>query len=247
MSLALINTRPRERAYSILGGDGEYFLPLLELTACSLDHQLIQQFEKLHQVEVIVVVSPMAVEVGMRYLHQLNLQTILQREIAWIAVGEKTAQCLAEYGIVAQTPQLETSEGMFQLPIFQNDIRHVAFWRGHGGREWLMQQLHYHGVAVNNMLLYRRGFPQSSYQQWRDIHTQLTQYQHIAVLISSGESWNNWLHLIQQDGVVYEHITYLVLGQRVFQQIQHEHRAILLENLHDESIRQAMQMIKESL
>ena len=42
------------------------------------------------------------------------------RQIQWIAVGETTAQALATYGISAEVPLVETSEGMLQLPMLKS-------------------------------------------------------------------------------------------------------------------------------
>ncbi len=49
---------------------------------------------------------------------------------------DRTAQALAQYGISAEVPKVETSEGMLQLPVLQtlNSGQCLAFWRGEGGR-----------------------------------------------------------------------------------------------------------------
>lgn len=243
MSIALINTRPSERIKPILTQGDEYALPLLELNACALDEKLTQQLQDLNQADVVIVVSPMAVRVLMDYARQLKLE--FKPQLKWLAVGQATAQCLAQYHIQADVPTLETSEGLFQLPIFSEKIQRVAFLRGYGGREWLMQQLNQQGIHVDNLLLYRRAFPSQSYQLWHHLYPTLQHYSQVFVLISSGESWKNWQQLIQDTDLKNIKIQYLVLGQRVWQmvmnsQTQYSSRAILLEYLHDDAIQSAI-------
>lgn len=243
MSIALINTRPIERNKSLLEQGDEYALPVLQLDACPLDEALIQQLYALNQADVVIVVSPMAVQVLMDYTEQLNLQ--FKPHLKWLAVGKTTAQCLARYQIQADIPSLETSEGLFQLPIFSEPIKRVAFLRGHGGREWLMQQLNQQGIQVDNLLLYRRAFPTQSYNIWQQLYPTLSHYTQVFVLISSGESWKNWLKLVQDSDLTAITIRYLVLGQRVWQmvvnsQAQHASEVILLEYLHDDAIKSAI-------
>lgn len=242
MNIALINTRPSERAKSIFTQIDEYFLPLLELTACPLDEHLSTQLHQLMLADVVIVVSPMAVQVLMDYIHQLDLDIKQYQHIQWLAVGQTTAECLAQYGIIAQTPELETSEGLFQLPVFQQDVKRVAFLRGYGGREWLMQQLSTQGIQVDNILLYRRALPESTAHLWLQIEPKLAHYQCIFVLISSGASWQNWLNITKSSTLQDLNLCYLVLGERIFQQV-HEycqtndvvrtgsHQAMYLENL----------------
>lgn len=253
-SIFFINTRPVERAIPIIPQAWtqyqEFYLPLLALTAQPLDDVLKQQFLDLLKVDVIVVVSPMAVTVGMTYLQQLGIGIHQLTHMTWVAVGERTAQCLAEYGISAQCPEIETSEGMFQLPIFKNQqhIDRVAFWRGEGGRKWLMQQLSDQGLIIDNFLLYKRSFPQSSQQQWQEIQPILKTFKQIVVLISSGESWQNWLNLHQNNPSQLANYDYFILGQRVFDQIKQSsyinpNRLHMLSTLNVDMIQTQLKMI----
>lgn len=245
--LQFINTRPHSRAKSILPSTWatEYFLPLLQLDACPLDEQLRTQFMQCTQTPVIVVVSPTAVDIAMPYAEQLNIN-FAQYPIHWVAVGQKTAQYLAQYHINAECPNLETSEGMLQLPIFQQNPTQVAFWRGEGGRTWLMEQLQQQGINILNMVLYQRSVPAETTTRWQSIRQQLAPSQAIAVLISSGESWYAW-HQLTQGQLERYHLTYCVLGERIFHIVQQQkspaHHAILLENLSDEHLQQQLSRI----
>ena len=48
----------------------------------------LQLYQQLEQVQVIVVVSPTAVEIGMRYLQQAGITLEQLAHIQWIAVGK---------------------------------------------------------------------------------------------------------------------------------------------------------------
>lgn len=235
MSIIFLNTRPEGRNHSIFYKHTtikEYSIPLLALYAQPLTAELQQQLKNLVNVDVIIVVSPAAAEILDKYLHQLhhfeNFQDInIIKRKSWVAVGRKTAEYLRKMGIFADIPQIETSEGMWQLDVFKKDIRRVAFLRGFGGREWLMNQFSANAVQVDNILLYRRECPQNLLENWRNILHDLQKslvknekYQ-IFVLISSGASWQYWQQCLQyqlpQGEVEW---TYLVLGERVCCQVQ---------------------------
>ncbi|MFX4774272.1 uroporphyrinogen-III synthase, partial [Acinetobacter baumannii] len=78
---------------------------------------LDQLYQQLSGAQAIVVVSPTAVDVGMQYLKQSGLKLDDLKHIQWIAVGQATAHRLYEYGVEAHVPDVETSEGMLNLPI----------------------------------------------------------------------------------------------------------------------------------
>lgn len=252
-----INTRPAERAGRILSTEmawQEVYLPLLALTPCPLTDVLKQQLHQLYQSDVIVVVSPTAVEIGVRYVQQLGILLDSLTHIHWVAVGQRTANVLADYGIMAETPAMETSEGMFQLPIFSAErlaqLKKVSFWRGQGGREWLMQQLHSAHLQVENCVLYQRHLPEQSVKTWQANVSDYHQYPMRVVLISSLESWNNWVQL----NLAYplELFYYLVLGKRVYQAIlQHyprlEQQVYMISSLHAESIQQEMIQLEKKV
>ena len=121
--MLFINTRPAIRAKALTqcltqAGVVVFELPLLALQARAYTTDLQQQFQQLEHVQAIVVVSPTAVEIGMQYLQRSQLELSALSQIAWIAVGQKTADVLAQYGVEAHVPEVETSEGMLDLPLF---------------------------------------------------------------------------------------------------------------------------------
>ena len=115
-------------------------MPLLELLPRAWSHDLERLYQQLVYTQVIVVVIPSAVQFGMAHLLQSGLTVSDLQHIQWIAVGQKTAQALAEYGLDSVVPEVERSEGMLQLPVLQNlaSDASIAFWRGEGGRQFMM-------------------------------------------------------------------------------------------------------------
>lgn len=220
-----INTRPLDRADELtqaLAAQGFRVecLPLLELVEQPFDAHLNALYQDLTHAQVIVVVSPTAVEIGMRYLQRagLTLQDVAQAD--WIAVGQQTAQALSHYGIQAHVPTIESSEGMLHIPVFetQSVLHRVAFWRGEGGRQFMMQHLAEQGIQILNFVLYDRCCPLASKQQIGNIAAKIKeQKQRAWVLISSEASWLNWLALTQHDTPLFDLCDYVVLGERLEQ------------------------------
>ncbi|ENX31928.1 hypothetical protein F889_03818 [Acinetobacter colistiniresistens] len=251
--MLFINTRPDERASALTqaldqAGYQVEALPLLELVAEPFSNVLQQLYLELRQVQAIVVVSPTAVEVGMRYLQQAGIALDQLKHIQWIAVGKATAQALTRFDIQSFVPEVETSEGMLQLPILkqQTDLKKIAFWRGLGGRQFMMQQLQQQGVEILNFVLYHRQCPKQSFAAFPEIVKKISLNQPVVVLISSEASWNYWQQLCTQYQLTAQWI-YLVLGTRLLQLVRRSQpqttasfNIIQLENLSASEIIQRM-------
>ena len=233
-SSLFINTRPVDRAQPLTEalrheGYGVLELPLLELQACDYSEELDLLFKQLVDVQAIVVVSPTAIQIGMLYLEKSGLSLPELQHIQWIAVGQTTADCLLEYGIQAHVPEVETSEGMLTLPIFQTlDVSNIAFWRGQGGRQFMMQQCLKQQMNVLNFVLYKRALPVSSRHVFQkitdDFSTQTNYRSQYWVCISSEASWNNWKELCLQCPEFINQMHYLVLGQRLYEILQSDRK-----------------------
>lgn len=220
--MLFVNTRPVDRAAELsaaLSAEqiNSFALPLLELQALPYSLAMAALYQQLPKSHVIVVVSPTAVEIGMRYLQQSGLTLTDLAQVQWVAVGLKTAQVLKQYGIQAVIPEVETSEGMLELPSLQNLAlgSRIAFWRGEGGRQFMMQQLREAGMQIVNLLLYQRGCPAQTSQLVQPLVAQLQQHATYTVLISSEASWYNWLQLLAQYPMFIAQAQYMVLGQRL--------------------------------
>lgn len=229
--MLFINTRPASRARELTqcltqAGVTVFELPLLALQSYPYTVDLEQQFQQLPFVQAIVAVSPTAVGIGMDYLQRSQLTISDLDQVEWIAVGRKTADTLVQYGINASVPKLETSEGMLALPIFnqRQDLKRIAFWRGLGGRQFMMQQCKQQGFEILNMLLYQRHCPDNALQQFQHLLQQhLLNPQPYVVCISSEASWHNWCQLCEQHVAFLEQGHYLVLGERLYQILQKFH------------------------
>lgn len=253
--MQILNTRPADRAQPLTQalqqlGHQVYGLPLLELVARPLDAELKQLYQQLLAAECVVVVSPIAAELGVQYAQQCGLSIAQLQQLNWIAVGHATQKKLHQWGLASHCPEVENSEGMLALDFFKNCHQQtVAFWRGIGGRTFMMQQLSAQGCSVLNMLLYCRQMPDISLAT-----LQAFGLQQCAVLITSEASWNNWLQLWPQDVSLqpdFNNFHYIVLGQRVTQVVKQDLQALghaaqvaELEQLSAWHINQSLQQIQ---
>ena len=220
--MLLINTRPESRAQAlskkVRSLDIDVLdLPLLELIAVDYSPQLARLYRQLAETQAVVVVSPSAAEIGLDYLAKSGIDLAELAHIKWIAVGKTTSQVLAKFGMNAFVPDVETSEGMLSLPVLkQLPINRVAFWRGEGGRQFMMQQLQQQGIAVLNFILYTRQCPPTTPQQFQQQIPYLSKTkQKIYVCMSSEASWLNWQKLCQNYPDILNKCHYLVLGERL--------------------------------
>lgn len=226
--MLFINTRPQDRAAVLTetlqqAGVRVLELPLLELKAAPWSQDLAQLYSALLYAQVIVVVSPSAVHMGMAGLAQAGLKIEQLKQIHWIAVGQVTANTLADYGINSAVPEVETSEGMLSLPILEQLAAGatVAFWRGEGGRQFMMQQLIDRGIHVLNFVLYHRQCPTEAEQIIKKNRTVFESSSSYCMLVTSEASWLNWLRLMQPYPQCVADAYYLVLGERLMQLLEH--------------------------
>jgi uroporphyrinogen-III synthase len=248
--MLFINTRPSQRAEALSSALLDLNvdvidLPLLDLKARPLTLEMKLLYGRLSEVSVLVVVSPTAVSVGMQYLHDCNVDLKHLSHVKWIAVGEKTAEELNKYHIKSFVPEVETSEGMLQLPVLNTLDKgaKIAFWRGEGGRQFMMESLCQKGMEVLNFVLYERQLPLESKAKAQQTILQLTSTEHYVVLITSEASWLNWLELIQFNSNLLNKGQYWVLGDRLFNILNNYkkqqdlyYQVVKLMNLKTESI-----------
>lgn len=223
--MLFVNTRPDDRAQALTecleqANFTVIALPVLELRARPLDQSLKDLYLKLNSTQIIVVVSPKAVEIGLFYLEQSGLSLSDLDHIQWVAVGKKTALALEKYGIESHIPDVETSEGMLSLPLFEDlkSDQNVAFWRGEGGRQFMMQTLQQQQRQVLNFVLYERFCPESAEQNFQTFLSLANDADGpYWMCISSEASWKNWLKLCEQHLDILRHFHILVLGGRLYQ------------------------------
>lgn len=260
--MLFINTRPIDRAQPLTeclrqSGFDVVDLPLLALTPRPYNNTLQQLYLQLLSTQIIVVVSPTAVEIGMQYLQQSGLSLAQIQHIQWIAVGKKTAQRLLDYGVESHVPAVETSEGMLSLPLFNQvkELKRIAFWRGEGGRQFMMQQCQARHIDVLNFILYDRAFPQQTQAQFLDFVNKIEQFEKpYWCCISSEASWHNWLALTRDHQEIVSACHYLVLGERLYQLLRHGKNAAQaclnstqISNLAPETILQTIVQLQRKL
>lgn len=258
--MLFINTRPQDRAATLTdtlqyAGIQVLEIPLLELQARAWSADLAQCYAQLLNAQVIVVVSPSAVTMGMAWLDRAGLTIAQLESIQWVAVGQATANTLAQYGIRAITPSVETSEGMLTLPCLEHLVAGstVAFWRGEGGRQFMMQQLIERDIDILNFILYERQLPLLSAQSTQSYVSVLQASPRYCMLVTSEASWLNWLQLMQDHHDLLKRACFLVLGERLVDvvtqsraQLALDYQMIQLEDLNPTHILQYVQQVQET-
>lgn len=150
--LALWSPRPDAVALEHLSPSiSLHGLPAIQLAAIAINQPQRQQ---LARSSVCFFVSQHAVT---QLLNQINLDELAAKTL--VAIGEKTAACLAEYGLTAAmtAPPPHTSEALLALPTFQAlDYQHLAIICGLGGRTLLQQTLADLGKTVYRIPCYQR-------------------------------------------------------------------------------------------
>jgi len=140
---------------------------------------------------------------------------------------------------------------MLELPLLKSLAAGscIAFWRGEGGRQFMMDSLQQAGMQILNFILYQRQCPAASIQQMPALLPQLQQHRDYWMLISSEASWLNWLRLSQAQKELLNQGRYLVLGDRLeallmdYQQQHHTRfQLIKLTNLKTETILQQIEL-----
>ena len=138
----------RERAVETLQ------FPLMAIEPLSVDRQPPLSAE--HGVTVLVFTSSNAVQYGLSAIRDLASEDAC----TVIAVGKRTLEALQSESIDAITPEREDSEGILELPIFQDAIiDRVIVIKGEGGRDLLQRTLIDRGVTVIDLNCYRRYWP----------------------------------------------------------------------------------------
>lgn len=245
MSLHVLNTRPADRASSLTFhlrelGHQVSELPLLAFEPCLLSDADQYALQQIAEQSVVVVISPIAAQLGLAYLAQIGIH-VAALSVHWVAVGQATAHVLRQAELSPTVPILETSEGLVALPeIEQLTVQQrVMIWRGEAGRELIQLQLQQQQVNLSNLELYRRVSPPRLAEDWSGILKRVGWPD--VVLISSAEAWRQWQAMTHAEAT---QAYVLVLGQRLFQQLQPlTTRLLHLPDLQPLTIGQALQEI----
>jgi len=190
---SIVITRPAHQASSIcwqLRQAGAKVLPFPLLAITEPDNILHTQAQlaNLAQYHYVIFTSPNAVDCA---LQQLN--GVLPSKVLVAAVGQKTAQCLAKWGVsVSVVPEtLFNSEALLAT----SELRcvkgqSIAIIRGEGGRTLLGDTLQQRGAQVDYISVYRRVCPVNDIEPLLQDNNQIDW-----VVLTSVESLKNWLRL----------------------------------------------------
>ena len=128
--------------------------PLMAIEPLPVDSQGRRSAER--DETVLVFTSSNAVRYGLDAVRDLASDDTC----AVIAVGKRTLEALQSESIDAIAPEREDSEGILELPIFQNAmIDRVMVVKGEGGRDLLQRALIDRGLKVIDLNCYRRYWP----------------------------------------------------------------------------------------
>lgn len=260
--MIFINTRPAERAHVLTEslrqqGVTVVDLPLLALVACELSQTDKQNLTNINSYQAILFVSETAVRYFVDFVknNAINLSNI-----PIIAVGKKTADVFLQYWqqnfqylpnliTPSQYHLPENNEGMLQLPMIKNLQKNDKLFicKGKDGRDLLKNHLQQQGVMIKSVDFYQRIFPKNSeiifvnhVQSWQ------ANQQKPIVLISSLTAWQHWQQLLNKFAVLLNDFVYLVLQQRIANQLMQQHiqQMVVIDSLSLTMINNGLQKLQ---
>jgi len=179
MTPTVILTRPEaeaQRAAARLADAGfaSRVLPLLQLEALNevvWDGDLVLSAQ-----DAVIFISANAVAFGMPYI----ATQLRESDAVILAVGERTARAVADWGLEAAIPEQPDSEGLLAMPELQSiGGQRVVIVKGEGGRSLLATQLGALGAHVDALICYRRIYPSAEevalYERLKDLDSLIFQ------------------------------------------------------------------------
>lgn len=219
MKKYILITRPAQQASTLTkgikaaGGDVLLF-PTLEIQPLALNQENKQKIEQLHQFDIIIFISPNAVNFG---LAQILAETALPKEILLATIGQGSAKSLAEQ--LGRQPDIVpsenfNSEGLLATKALQNiQGKRIFIIRGEGGREHLKQTLQSRGAEVEYLNAYRRVKPAISTAM---LEQNLQKNQIAAIVITSAASLQNLVELTPEPVVsLLYRVPLVLINQRL--------------------------------
>ncbi len=243
----IVVTRPAHQAGQLCNklkkaGAGVILFPLIEISPPQDLALAKQQLSHLTDYDLIIFISPNAVEECLKWADAKTLQTL---NIA--SVGAKTTATLLKHDIrVTISPQKNyNSEALLALPEIQQlglttqgKPHKIAILRGESGREFLKDSLEKQGCRVEYIELYKRTCPQKSLQQLTD---KAQQKQLDMIVMTSGSSIEHLFALQTQNNSSWLINAPLLVGSERMKQLvlkTTSHRGTLLstQNPSDDNV-----------
>ena len=191
-------TRPAHQAGKLVhdieaAGGATFLFPTLEINSIVLSAQDKEKIEKIQQFDIIIFISPNAVEHG---LNQIQSLSVLPNEIQLATIGLGSAKALqSKLGKQPDICPIENfnSEGLLATHAMQNVAgKRILIIRGNGGREHLKQTLQQRGAVVDYLTVYQRVKPSVDSSQ---LEQYLQNNEIAAIVITSAESLKNLVEL----------------------------------------------------
>jgi len=163
----IVVTRPQAQAdklceaIMVRGGEPVRF-PVLAISPAVDDSDLLDAVARLDAFDVAFFVSPNAVQYALDFI---MTRRSWPPHVAVATVGKGSERVLAKFGferVIAPQSGFD-SESVLALPEFGADViagRHVAIFRGDGGRNLLGETLLARGAYVHYVTSYRRHCPE---------------------------------------------------------------------------------------
>ena len=209
-------TRPAYQARNLqqqieAAGGQTFMFPMLEILPADKTPQLISILRQLEQYQIIIFVSPNAVEYG---LELINASGGLRDEQQIAAVGKGSAEkfkVMTGKDVDIMPEHQFNSEGLLALPALQEvHNQHILIIRGQSGRELLADTLQQRGAKVNYAAVYQRQCPLINVQQ---LNSKLEQGQIGIISLTSAEAISNLFQ--QADNRYLQDIPYIVINARL--------------------------------
>jgi len=198
MKQFIMITRPAHQAGPLAQGikaaGGEAFLfPTLNIIPAELSQKNIEQIKHINQFDIIIFISPNAVEHG---LNLIKSQRELPESILLATIGQGSAKAVYEH--IGKQPNIVpkenfNSEGLLATSAMQNVAnKRILIIRGNSGREHLKQTLEQRGAVVEYLNVYQRVKPATNTS---DLEQYLQNNQIAAIVITSATSLKNLMDL----------------------------------------------------
>ena len=191
-------TRPAHQAGKLARGikaaGGKTFLfPTIEIVPSELSAENKEKIQQLNQFDIIVFISPNAVEYGIKHIQAL---TEFPDNILLATIGQGSAKALKTF--LGKQPDIVpqekfNSEGLLNTAAMQDVAnKRILIIRGNSGREHLKDTLQQRGALVEYLDVYKRIKPATNTS---DLEQYLQNNQIAAIVITSAESLKNLLEL----------------------------------------------------
>ena len=191
-------TRPAHQAGKLVddieaAGGTTFLFPTLEIHAAKLSAQDKEIIEQIQKFDIIIFISPNAVEHG---LNQLQSLSNLNNNIQLATIGQGSAKALKNK--LGKRPDIcpqenFNSSGLLATEAMQNVTnKRILIIRGNGGREQLKQTLEQRGALVEYLNVYQRVKPKVNSS---DLEQYLQNNEIAAIVITSAESLKNLIEL----------------------------------------------------